>query len=155
MKKIFSIFSIIIAIIFITSGCSISQGSVTVNDFNQKLKTIGDVSSLKKEDAKGLEKLYGINKAELEDFVLYTSRSKDSPEEILVLKVKYLSSISDLRYRMEKRLNVISKEFKEGSPEEHKIIKNKMIEDRQNFIVFVISKDKPTIQKQFHKMVQN
>lgn len=155
MKKIFSIFSIIIAIIFITSGCGVSQGSVTVNDFDQKLRTICDISSLKKEDAKGLEKLYGINKTELEDFVLYTSKSEDSAEEILVLKVKYLSSIGDLRYRMEKRLNVKAKKFKESSPEEYKIIKNKMLEDRQNFIVFVISKDKAVIQKQFHKMVQN
>lgn len=154
MKKIFSIFSIIIAIIFITSGC-VSQGSVTVNDFDKALRTIGDISSLKKEDAKGLEKLYGINKTELEDFVLYTSKSEDSAEEILVLKVKYLSSIGDLRYRMEKRLNVKAKRFKESSPEEYKIVKNNMLEDRQNFIIFVISKDKAAIQKQFHKMVQN
>lgn len=143
-----------IAIIFITSGC-VSQGSVTVNDFDQKLKTIVDISNLKREDAKGLEKLYGINKTELEDFVLYTSKSEDSAEEILVLKVKYLSSISDLRYRMEKRLNVQAKKFKEISPEEYKIVKNDLLEDRQNFIIFAISKDKSAIQKQFHKMVQN
>lgn len=154
MKKIFSIVSILIVIILITSGC-VSQGSVTVKDFDQKLRTIGDISSLKKEDAKGLEKLYGINKTELEDFVLYTSKSKDSAEEILVLKVKYLSSISDLRYRMEKRLNVQAKKFEESSPEEYKIIKNRLMEDRQNFIIFVISKDKVKIQNQFHKMVQN
>jgi hypothetical protein len=143
-----------VVIIFITSGC-ISQGSVTVSDFDQKLKTIGDISSLKKEDAKGLERLYGINKTELEDFVLYTSKSKNSSEEILVLKVKYLSSIGDLRYRIEKRLNVQAEKFKESSPEEYKIIKNDLLEDRQNFIVFVISKDKAAIEKQFHKMVQN
>lgn len=154
MKKIFSIVSVMIIIIFITSGC-VSQGSVTVNDFDQKLKTIGDISNLKKEDAKGLEKLYGINKTELEDFVLYTSKSKDSAEEILVLKVKYLSSIGDLRYRIEKRLNVQADKFRESSPEEYKIIKNDLLEDRQNFMVFVISKDKAAIEKQFHKMVQN
>lgn len=154
MKKIFSIVSIMIAIIVITSGC-VSQGSVTVNDFDQKLKTIGDISSLKREDAKGLEKLYGINKTELEDFVLYTSKSEDSAEEILVLKVKYLSSIGDLRYKMEKRLNAQAKKFKEISPEEYKIVKNKMLEERQNFIIFVISKDKSAIEKQFYKMVQN
>lgn len=154
MKKIFSIVGIMIVIIFITSGC-VSQGSVTVSDFDQKLKAIGDISNLKKEDAKGLEKLYGINKTELEDFVLYTSKSKDNAEEILVLKVKYLSSIGDLRYRIQKRLNVQTDKFKEGSPEEYKLIKNDLLEDRQNFIVFVISKNKAAIEKQFHKMVQN
>jgi len=154
LKKIFSIVGIMIVIIFITSGC-VSQGSVTVSDFDQKLKAIGDISNLKKEDAKGLEKLYGINKTELEDFVLYTSKSKDNAEEILVLKVKYLSSIGDLRYRIQKRLNVQTDKFKEGSPEEYKLIKNDLLEDRQNFIVFVISKNKAAIEKQFHKMVQN
>lgn len=134
MKKIFSIVGIMIVIIFITSGC-VSQGSVTVSDFDQKLKAIGDISNLKKEDAKGLEKLYGINKTELEDFVLYTSKSKDNAEEILVLKVKYLSSIGDLRYRIQKRLNVQTDKFKEGSPEEYKLIKNDLLEDRQNFIL--------------------
>jgi len=154
LKKIFSIVGIMIVIIFITSGC-VSQGSVTVSDFDQKLKAIGDISNLKKEDAKGLEKLYSINKTELEDFVLYTSKSKDNAEEILVLKVKYLSSIGDLRYRIQKRLNVQTDKFKEGSPEEYKLIKNDLLEDRQNFIVFVISKNKAAIEKQFHKMVQN
>lgn len=154
MKKIFSIVGIMIVIIFITSGC-VSQGSVTVSDFDQKIKVIGDISNLKKEDAKGLEKLYGINKTELEDFALYTSKSKDNAEEILVLKVKYLSSIGDLRYRIQKRLNIQADKFKESSPEEYKLIKNDLLEDRQNFIVFVISKNKSAIEKQFHKMVQN
>lgn len=156
MKKIFQIVSILIAIIFITSGCgNISVGSVTVKDFDQKLRTISDISKLKKEDAKGLEKLYNINKTELEDFVLYTSKSKDNAEEILVLKVKYLSSINEVEERIKKRINTKNKDFKEISPKEYRLIKNNLMEDRQNFVIFIVSKDKTKIEKAFNKMVKS
>ncbi|KOF57064.1 MULTISPECIES: DUF4358 domain-containing protein [Clostridium] len=154
MSKIFRLISVVVIIIFMTSGC-IDQGSVTVKEFDEKIKNIGDISTLKKEDAKGLEDLYKINKVELTDFALYTSKSKDNPEEILVLKVKYLSSINELRYKIQKRLNERANDFKGSSPEKYKLIKNSLLQDRQNFIIFVISKDKSKVEKAFDKMVKN
>lgn len=156
MKKIFQLVSILIAIIFITSGCgNISVGSTTVKDFDQKLRAISDISKLKEEDAKGLEKLYKINKTELEDFVLYTSKSEGNPEEILVLKVKYLSSINEVEERIKNRISAQSKNFEKSSPKVHELIRNNLMEDRQNFVIFIVSKDKTKIEKAFNKMVKN
>lgn len=154
LSKIFRLISVVVIIAFMTSGC-IDQGSVTVKEFDEKIKNIGDISTLKKEDAKGLEDLYKINKVELTDFALYTSKYKDNPEEILVLKVKYLSSINELRYKIQKRLNERANDFKGSSPEKYKLIKNSLLQDRQNFIIFVISKDKSKVEKAFDKMVKN
>lgn len=153
MRRIFRLLSIIFVIIFVTTGC-IDQGSVSVKSLDQQIETSCDMSNLKKGDSKELEKLYKINKVELQDFVLYTSKSKNNAEEILVLKVKYLSSIGELRYKIEKRLNEQADKFKKSSPKEYKLIKNDLLQDRQNFIIFVISKDKSNIEKKFNEVVQ-
>ena len=75
---------------------------------NQDLVEVGD--------KKRLSNLYYINENEVEDFVSYTPRTNMDVEEVLVLKVNENKNVSEIKEKINKRLQKQGESFKNYRP---------------------------------------
>ena len=134
---------VVSGILTLTSCSSKQQKSkeLSVKEINEKIKSTVDLSGLKEGDSEKLNKLYGINQDEVEDFVLYTAASNIKADEILILKVKDEKNIDSIKGKITARVKSQDEVFKDYLPEEAYLVENNVLKVKGNVILFVISKD--------------
>lgn len=102
-------------------------------------------------DEKTLKNLYYINRNEIEDFISYAPKSNMEVEEILVLKVKKTTDISEIKSKISKRLEKQGESFKNYRPEKYNIIENAVLEEEGQYLIFIVSENASSI----HKIIKN
>ncbi|MEA1962194.1 MAG: DUF4358 domain-containing protein [Bacillota bacterium] len=150
---------IVLIILFLTvtmTGCtksasSASPASPPLADIDTKISQSVDLSNVQKCDSEKLEKYYGVNADELEDFVLYTPAVNIKADEMAIFKVKDETGISDMQNRIEKRLQNKTDSFKEYLPEEYYLVEKHVLVNHGNYVLFAISKDAETIEDIFNE----
>jgi ABC-type Na+ efflux pump permease subunit len=142
---------VVSGILTLTSCSSKQQKSkeLSVKEINEKIKSTVDLSGLKEGDSEKLNKLYGINQDEVEDFVLYTAASNIKADEILILKVKDEKNIDSIKGKITARVKSQDEVFKDYLPEEAYLVENNVLKVKGNVILFVISKDAEKIGELF------
>ncbi len=98
-------------------------------------------------DEKTLKNLYYINRNDIEDFVSYAPKSNMDVEEILVLKVKEGTEISEIKSKISKRLQKQGESFKNYRPEKYNIIENAVLEEEGQYLIFIVSENVSSIHK--------
>ncbi len=98
-------------------------------------------------DEKTLKNLYYINRNDIEDFVSYAPKSNMDVEEILVLKIKEGTDISEIKSKVSKRLQKQGESFKNYRPEKYNIIENAVLEEEGQYLIFIVSENVSSIHK--------
>ena len=98
-------------------------------------------------DEKTLKNLYYINKNDIEDFISYAPKSNMEVEEILVLKTKESTDISEIKSKINKRLQKQGESFKNYRPEKYNIIENAVLEEEGQYLIFIVSENASAIKK--------
>ena len=98
-------------------------------------------------DEKTLKNLYYINKNDIEDFISYAPKSNMEVEEILVLKTKEGTDISEIKSKINKRLEKQGESFKNYRPEKYNIIENAVLEEEGQYLIFIVSENASAIKK--------
>lgn len=98
-------------------------------------------------DEKTLKNLYYINKNDIEDFISYAPKSNMEVEEILVLKVKEGTDVSEVKSKISKRLQKQGESFKNYRPEKYNIIENAVLKDEGQYLIFIVSENVSSIHK--------
>ena len=98
-------------------------------------------------DEKTLKNLYYINKNDIEDFISYAPKSNMEVEEILVLKTKEGTDISEIKSKIDKRLQKQGESFKNYRPEKYNIIENAVLEEEGQYLIFIVSENASAIKK--------
>lgn len=106
---------------------------------NQDLVEVGD--------KKRLSNLYYINENEVEDFVSYTPRTNMDVEEVLVLKVNENKNVSEIREKINKRLQKQGESFKNYRPEKYKVIEDAILEQEGQYLIFIVSENSSAVKK--------
>lgn len=152
--NITAVIAVLIAVLICgTAGC-VSQKQTpdpTVEEINAKIGQAVDLSQLRAGDSNKLQKLYGIDASELEDFVLYTAPSNIKAEELAVMKVKDPEKMSSIQAKIKKRIASKAASFKDYIPEEYYLIEKHILETHDNYILFTVSADAEKIKAAFEE----
>jgi hypothetical protein len=136
----------IICIIYICLFKVLEIKEVSIDKINESISDNIDISIMDKGDVTKLKNLYHINQNEIDNFILYAPKTNMEANEILVLKPKENNS-EELIEKINKRVEKQSNSFKDYRPEEYEIIKEHVIEQKDNYLILIISKDSGTIKE--------
>jgi len=90
-------------------------------------------------NGQGFRNFYGVNPAELEGVVMFTSTFSLSAEEVLLIQVRHPEQINDLVRTIEESLIDRRKSFGEAAPEQVHYIDNAWLTVRGDYVFLAIS----------------
>lgn len=97
--------------------------------------------NLVKQNTQALKRYYGLNSADYDGVLLYTSQDSISAEEILMVKTKTDRQVQKIRDAIQVRLDQRENNFENMAPNQLKILDKAQILVRGRFVFFVISED--------------
>ncbi|MBB6715703.1 DUF4358 domain-containing protein [Clostridium gasigenes] len=150
-KKYYLIQIIIIVVIFIGLYPIVKVRQANMDDIRNSIEKSVSLDRMDMGNEKILKKLYYINIKDLEDFIYYAPKSNMDEDEILVLKVKDEKNIPIIKSQIQKRIDKKSESFKNYRPEKYEIIKNAVLEDEGQYLIFIISQDSYNIKEAIKK----
>jgi translation elongation factor EF-1beta len=130
-------------------ACGPKEKTTSVEEINQKIIQVADVSELTKGNNDKLKKLYDISEEEIQDFVLYLPPSNIEASEILVLKVKDEGNLDEIKDKIFQRVDKKSEIFKDYLPEEYYLVEKKILDSNNKYLIFAVHRDWAKIQKAF------
>ncbi|USG67897.1 DUF4358 domain-containing protein [Brevibacillus ruminantium] len=141
----------------VITGCS-SEGDETPTgtaiEVGEHIKQAVNLEEMKQGDMAKLQKLYHIAPEAVEDFILFTSSSNVRAEELLVLKVKDLNQVDDVKENVQKRIEAQTLKFRDYRPEEYQLMEKHVWKVNGKFVLFVVSKNAEQIEHAFDEALQ-
>ncbi|WP_040192438.1 DUF4358 domain-containing protein [Clostridium culturomicium] len=117
----------------------------------EKLKTkildSADLNNMVEGDAQRLRKLYYINKNQVEDFIFFAPKTNMDASEILILKAKSKEDLTELKEKVETRLEKSASSFESYRPEQYELLKHKVLKVRGNYLILIVSKSASEIEE--------
>ncbi|MBU3106827.1 DUF4358 domain-containing protein [Clostridium gasigenes] len=150
-KKYYLIQIIIIVVIFIGLYPIVKVRQANMDDIRNSIEKSVSLDRMDMGNEKNLKKLYYINIKDLEDFIYYAPKSNMDEDEILVLKVKDEKNMPIIKSQIQKRIDKKAESFKNYRPEKYEIIKNAVLEDEGQYLIFIISQDSYNIKEAIKK----
>ncbi len=96
---------------------------------------------LVKQNKQSLKRYYGLNSADYDGVLLYTSKDSISAEEILMVKTKTDRQVQEIRDAIQVRLDQRENNFENMAPNQLKVLDKAQILVRGRFVFFVISEE--------------
>lgn len=96
---------------------------------------------LVKQNAQAVKRYYGVNSADYEGVLLYTSKDSISPEEILLVKVKTDRQIQSLRDAIWQRVESRKDSFENIAPDQVAVLEKAQILVRGRFVFLIVSQN--------------
>lgn len=96
---------------------------------------------LVKQDAQALKRYYGLNGADYEGVLLYSSEFTISAEEVLLIEVRSEQQVQEVRDAMEERLESRRNTFEGYAPEQAQLIEQAQLQVRGKFVFLAVSTD--------------
>lgn len=124
----------IVVLMIFTSGSTKSFEQI-----EKSVESALDTENLKKADVQGLKRYYGLNGADYEGVMLYTSVASMSTEEVLLIKVKDESQMQRVKEAVQKRLENRKNDFDGYAPEQVKLIEQAQLTVRGKFIFLAVA----------------
>lgn len=160
-KPFLTVFMLCALILLSLTGCGSQGNNASSTAKNPSVSAIGDkiaqtvdLSKMKTGDDAKLQKLYGIDPATLDGFVLYTAPSNIQAEELAILKVKDPGAVGTVKNKLAERVDAQATSFKDYLPEEYALIEKHVLKAEGNYVLLAISKDSATIEKTFDEMLK-
>ncbi|EKQ51201.1 MULTISPECIES: DUF4358 domain-containing protein [unclassified Clostridium] len=147
----YSILAVLVVIIFVELFNILQVKDVNIEKIKNDIVQATDVSAMVEDDGSRLKKLYGINKRDVEDFVLYAPKSNMEANEILILKTKSKDDLKSLQAKVNDRVKKQSDSFKNYEQTQYGIISNYVLEQKEQYLILVISKDSKAIKESIDK----
>lgn len=145
------ILTILVILIFVGLFNILQVKNVSMEEIKQYVVQATDVSVMQEDDGTRLKKLYGINKRDVEDFILYAPKSNMEANEILILKAKTKDDLKALQAKVNERVEKQSDSFKNYEQTQYEIISNYVLEQKDQYLILIISKDSKAIKELIDK----
>ena len=98
-----------------------------------------------------LRRLYGLDRTELDDVMLYYPASSMGAEELLLVKMKDTSQKEAVQAAIETRRETQIGNFDGYGAEQTAMLENSIVEVRGNYALFVSAADPAKVQEAFSK----
>lgn len=145
------ILTILVIVIFVELFNILQVKNVSMEEIKQDVVQATDVSVMQEDDGTRLKKLYGINKRDVEDFILYAPKSNMEANEILILKAKTKDDLKAVQAKVNERVEKQSDSFKNYEQTQYEIISNYVLEQKDQYLILIISKDSKAIKELIDK----
>lgn len=83
--------------------------------------------------------MYGVDKSNYEDVLVYGSMMSVKSNEIILIKVKKQEDIASAKKVLEERKNQVYKTWEQYLPDQFEIVKNAQIKSKGNYIALIIA----------------
>lgn len=100
-----------------------------------------DTEILVKQDAQALKRYYGLNGADYEGVLFYSSEFSISAEEVLLIEVRSEQQVQEVRDAIEDRLESRRNTFEGYAPEQVQLIGQAQLQVRGMFVFLAVSTD--------------
>ena len=124
----------IVLLMIYTSGSTKSFETI-----QKAVESVLDTGNLKKADGQGLKRYYGLNSADYDGVMLYTSESSMSAEEVLLIKVKNEGQMKRVKEAVEKRIANRKNDFEGYAPKEVQLLEQSELSVRGKFLFLAIA----------------
>lgn len=135
--KYFVLVMIIAYIVFLmiyTSGSTKSFDKI-----EKAVESSLDTENLTKVDVQGLKRYYGLNSADYDGVMLYSSQKSMSTEEVLLIKVKNDGQMQHVRDAVQKRIENRKNDFEGYAPEQVKLLEQAQLSVRGKYLFLAIA----------------
>lgn len=113
-------------------------------------ESIEDENLIQK-DSQALKKYYGLNSAEYEGVLFYTSDFTMSAKEVLLIEVKHDTQVEEVKSAIEKRLETRIDSFEGYAPEQVQLLEEAAYVVRGKYIFVAVAPEAETYRKAFEK----
>lgn len=100
-------------------------------------------------DNKSLKRFYGLNDKDYEEVIYYKPASNMDVGELLIIKVKEETQISDIEKRMNDRIENQKNSFKDYAPKQYSILKDSVVSLNGNYAFLAVSEDAEKMKEKF------
>lgn len=146
-KREYLILAAIVIITFIGLYNVLKIKEPDMANLKTKLLESADLTNTVEGDAQRLRKLYYINKNNLEEFIFFAPKTNMDASEILILKAKSKEDLTELKEKVEARLEKSANSFESYKPDQYELIENKILKVRGNYLILVVSEKVLEIEK--------
>lgn len=131
------LFVVYIVLLLLYSSGSTKDFDKVAKKFESEMNS----ETLRKQSTQAVKRYYGLNSADFEGVLLYTSRDSISAEEILIVKAKTDRQIQGVRDAIWNRIESRKDSFENIAPDQLKVLDKAQITVRGRYVFFVVSKD--------------
>lgn len=142
----------VLAVWTVLTACSGSGGMVeplSAAEVGDRVVQAVSVPDMKPGDAEKLEKLYRIEAAEIEDFILYVASSNVQADELAVIRFKDEKLAERSREKFAQRIETQAAKFKDYRPELFFLIEKHVWKAKGRYVLFAVSKEAEPIERAF------
>lgn len=151
-KTYYCILVILVISIFIGLYNVLKIKKVEIDQIKDNIINSTDVSSMQEDDGTKLRKLYNISKIDVDKFIYYCSKSNMEASEIMVIKPKSESDIKNISTTIKDRVKKQSDSFRNYNEEQYYILSDYILEEKNGFLIFIVSKDVKEINKSINSL---
>ena len=146
-KFYYSILMITVIATFVGLFKALEIKDVSIDEIRKDIVRSTDVTTMEEDDGTKLKKLYNINKRDVDDYILYAPKSNMEANEILILKAKTQDDLKALKEKVNHRVKSQSDSFENYDKTQFEIISNYILEEKDNYLILIVSKDSKAIKK--------
>lgn len=144
--------SVLLMFVFVVWLTVFKSGSIKpFEEVAQAVQEVIPEEELIKKDSQALKNDYGLNSAEYEGILYYTSDFTMSAEEVLLIKVKHDSQVDEVKSAIEKRLETRIDSFEGYAPEQVQLLEEAAYVVRGTYIFMAVSPDAEIYREAFEK----
>lgn len=139
----------VIYLLFLLGGDPVSQADFTAVA-DAVVETV-DATHMVKAENQMIKRLYGLAPGAYEGCLLYYPATNMDAEELMLVKLADASQAEAVLAAMENRLQTQKNTFEGYGVEQFDLLSNHcVLEEKGNFVLFVVSKNSADAQKAFH-----
>ena len=136
----------IVLLMIYTSGSTKSYETI-----HKSLTKVLDIKEMKEVDGQGLKRYYGLNSADYDGVMLYTSQSSMSAEEILLIKVKDEGQMNRVKEAVGERMANRKNDFDGYAPEQVQLLEQSQLSVRGKFLFLAVAPKAEAYKETFMK----
>jgi hypothetical protein len=129
----------VLAVAMVLSQLGVKDSSASLETVEEQvLGSLGETDGMQKSSNRMLKKLYGLDAADYEGVVLYTSISGMDAEELLIVKLKDDSQSEAVKETIETRLQTQKNSFEGYGVSQTALLEDAIVYTRANYVLFVV-----------------
>lgn len=144
---------VMIVAIYILTGCSGTDDKtadkLSAAQIGERIEQAVSLKDMKAGDQTKLQKLYKIDVDNVDDFILYTSKSNVRADELAIIKLKDSSQAENVKEKIIQRIDAQKIKFKDYRPDEYFLVEHHVLKTKGPFIFFAVSKEADHMERAF------
>lgn len=146
----YTVVAVIIAYIVVLMAFT-SGSTKSFKQVSKAVESALDTTDLQKTDSQGLKRYYGLNGADYEGVMLYTSKSSMSADEILLIEAKSDGQVEGIKAAIDERLAGRKNDFDGYAPKQEQLIEQAQVTVRGKYVFLAVSKKAESYKSAFSK----